>query len=266
MDATVLRDQFRGMGSKVVVEVVDGAAGHLALARDRLAFLEARWSRFRASSDLSRLNAAQGEPVVVDGSTIELLEAMVHGFTLTDGSFDPTLLAPLVRLGYASSIHDPAAVTELPVGVQRRGHIRGLVVDLNEMTVRLPPGTAVDAGGIGKGLAADMVAGLLMANGAGGAMVDIGGDVRVTNLGALPPIEDILPVRLKSPDEEEKQSAAVAIVIDRSGSMAGEKLEMAKSASIATACFAREVISTFDSLLSTMYASSSAVRCELMQV
>lgn len=58
------------------------------------------------------------------------------------------------------------------------------------------------------------------------------------------PVEEVLPVRLKAPDEEEKQSAAIAIVMDRSGSMAGEKLEMAKSAAIATA----EVLGHNDSL------------------
>jgi thiamine biosynthesis lipoprotein len=180
---TLLRDQFRGMGSHVVLEIAGGTPGHLSLARDRLAFLEARWSRFRPHSDLSRLNAAQGEPTVVDPSTMLLLELMVQGFTLTDGSFDPTLLAPLVRLGYGASVHDPAAVTELPAGVQKRGFVRGLVVDANEQTARLPPGTAIDAGGIGKGVAADMVAELLMDNGVTGTMVNVGGDVRVMGEG-----------------------------------------------------------------------------------
>lgn len=175
----MLREQFRGMGSRVTVEVHGGSRGHLSLARDRVAFLEARWSRFRPSSDISALNRANGEPVVVDPSTIELLEVMMRAHLLTDGSYDPTLLAPIVQLGYAASVHDPANVTELPPGAQPRGHIRGLSVDVGEQWARLPSGTMVDAGGIGKGLAADIVAALLMANDATGVMVDIGGDARV---------------------------------------------------------------------------------------
>jgi thiamine biosynthesis lipoprotein len=173
------------MGSDVHVEVVGGRPGHLSLARDHLAFLEERWSRFRRHSDVSRLNHAQGEPVIVDECTLRLLDAMVHGFTISDGAFDPTLLAPLVSLGYGHSWHDPSAITELPFGVQPRGPIRGVTVDVNERSARLPPGTVIDAGGIGKGLAADCVAELLMDNGVDGALVSIGGDVRVIGEGPL---------------------------------------------------------------------------------
>jgi thiamine biosynthesis lipoprotein len=49
----------------------------------------------------------------------------------------------------------------------------------------MPPGTAIDAGGIGAGLAADMVVEMLLADGVAGAMVAVGGDVRVAGEGPI---------------------------------------------------------------------------------
>src|SRR5207244_11191700 len=48
--------------------------------------------------------------------------------------------------------------------------------------VRLPAGTGFDPGGIGKGLAADMVVAEATASGAAGVCVNLGGDLRVTGL------------------------------------------------------------------------------------
>ncbi len=67
------------------------------------------------------------------------------------------------------------------------------------------------------------------------------------------PIEEILPVKLKAPDQEEYQSSALALVIDRSGSMSGQKIEICKSAAAATA----ELLSSKDYI--GVYAFDSAV-------
>lgn len=184
---SVVRAEFRVMGCGAEVEVVDGDDEMIRSAVRRLGRLEAVWSRFIPSSDVSRLNAAGGEPVEVDPVTIDLLAAMVDAHAATEGAFDPTLLVPLVGLGYLASRHDPSMSVAVPSGIAPRGAIDGVAVHRGasgaSSWARLPVGTAIDAGGIGKGLAADLVVHGLLDAGAAGAMVSVGGDVRVAGVG-----------------------------------------------------------------------------------
>ncbi|MDR3182278.1 MAG: VWA domain-containing protein [Planctomycetaceae bacterium] len=65
----------------------------------------------------------------------------------------------------------------------------------------------------------------------GGGLMMLGGD-QSFGLGGYykTPIEEILPVRCDLPKEKEKPSIAMCLVIDRSGSMGGQKMEWAKDA------------------------------------
>ena len=177
-EPTVVR--FPAMGSEVSV-VVQGDRRLAEVARRRLEDLEQKWSRFRPDSDISRLNAARDRAVVVSPDTLDLLRHAVRAWELTGGAFDPSILDALVAWGYdrdLSSVRGPSA----PPPTVRAAGLGAVHVDDAAGTACLG-GASFDPGGLGKGLAADLVATELVAAGADAALVGVGGDVRMTGEG-----------------------------------------------------------------------------------
>lgn len=169
---------FPTMGSDAHV-IIDGDPTLLAVAARRLADLEARWSRFLPTSEVSGLNAAGGRTTIVSADTYRLVERALDAWRMTAGRFDPTVLGDVVRAGYDRSFEQlPADRRDAPLTGMGQG-ASGIVLLPSARGVALPPGVGFDPGGIGKGLAADMVAEELMAAGADGVCVNVGGDLRV---------------------------------------------------------------------------------------
>lgn len=171
--------EARAMASTVRVVVVDGPPGSTSRAVAHIRDLERCWTRFAPTSDTARLNTAGGRPVVVHPSTLVLVSALVEGWRLTAGRFDPSTLPALVAAGYGASIDDPTRTTALPPEAIVGADLALVEVDPSACTVRLPPGAVLDPGGLGKGLAADLAVERLLAEGAAGALVSIGGDLAV---------------------------------------------------------------------------------------
>ncbi|MCW3044034.1 MAG: thiamine biosynthesis lipoprotein ApbE [Actinobacteria bacterium] len=167
------------MGTEVHLVAVGAHPDVLELGRRHIHELEALWSRFREDSEISRLNSAAPRPVRVSPETIELVRRSLEGWRATSGAFDPTILGDLVALGYHSSFERLEEESPPPPFPRRRGGAAGVVVDQRNQTVRLPEGAAIDPGGIGKGLAADIVAEKMLEAGARGVCVNVGGDLRV---------------------------------------------------------------------------------------
>ena len=168
---------FTTMGSNANVTIV---GGHPSLADDAVglaAELEGLWTRFSPDSDISALNWSEGKPVEVDPRTVDLIDMMQRAHRDTSGAFDPTLLPALMRQGYTHSLVDPSRVTTLPASAVAPGRLGEIHVEGTVVT--MPIGTTLDAGGIGKGYAADLISDYLRGQGVLGAMVELGGDLRV---------------------------------------------------------------------------------------
>ena len=172
------RSTARLMGSSSEL-LIDGPADLIRIGFARLRQLEQTWSRFLPDSELNRLQERRGGWLECSDDLVVALQLCRQMYDETHGWFDPTIRTSLEQHGYdrtfaevveESNRLDPAiAATPAP-------GLAGL--DISDNWVRLAEGVSIDLGGIGKGLAADMVADELIAAGANSAYISLGGDIQ----------------------------------------------------------------------------------------
>jgi thiamine biosynthesis lipoprotein len=184
-----------GCEMRLLADGPDDAA--MRAVRDLLDAVDARLSRFRSGSELSRLNADPRATVPASALLRAAVGAALWAAERTRGLVDPTLLDHLERHGYTGSLAGgpraalPDALADAPprASASRRTapSWRGIRIDNRARTITRPPGLRVDTGGTTKGLAADAAAQLLA--GARRLVVDCGGDLRVVVARGSAPFE-----------------------------------------------------------------------------
>jgi FAD:protein FMN transferase len=179
---------FRALGTMVSVLVTEpgqrDAAG--AILRAELAAVDAACSRFREDSELSRLNRANGRQITITHYFADALAAALAAAQATDGDVDPTCGRSLIAIGYDRDFDElrrdaasgPSAGRLTVTGAPVAGWWL-VELDGRRRTARVPRGVLLDLGATAKALAADRAA-VRIADALGcGALVNLGGDIRV---------------------------------------------------------------------------------------
>lgn len=141
--------------------------------------IEQAYSRYRADSLVSRINAAAGSGVAieVDAETAGLLDFAARLHAQSDGLFDIT--SGILRRAWdfrSGRLPEPSALAALCARIGWRK------VDWQPATRQIAltePGMELDFGGFGKEYAADRAAAVLQAGGIQSGYVNLGGDLRV---------------------------------------------------------------------------------------
>ena len=185
---------------------------------------EAKYSRFRPDSLVSRINQAAGRAwVEVDAEMEQLLKLCDTLQFMTHGVLDPTAL-PLIQL-WNWKVENP----RLPSPSEIAGALR-LVgwskVQRAPGKIFLPePGMALDFGGFGKEYAVDVVAQIARDHGIGNVLVDFGHDLRA--LGA-PPGRPAWHIGLEDPDKPGTTRASVGLSGSRDIASSGDYIRCFK--------------------------------------
>lgn len=209
---------FRAMGTDIEITLVGAAPGEIAAAdrfgRDLAERWEQTFSRFRADSELSQLNASAGVPCSVSSDMLWVIEKANAAFQRTNGRFDPSIAASLISTGYDRDFREIKRRTAA-VATEPAPGMAVIQIDSANASVVVPIGVQLDFGGIAKGAFVDRLAIALMRH--PGGCVDAGGDLRVWG---PPPAGDHWVIGIEHPSDPERDIARIEIIDPRAGAIA----------------------------------------------
>jgi len=195
------------LGTSAQLVVTD--PGSMSVARAAvehvLAEVDLAASRFRADSEISRLNAAAGSWTDVSELFAGALRIALDAAAWTGGLVDPTVGDALVRLGYDRTFAEVAPVAgALPLTATAAPGWQHVELDEHRLRARVPAGTRVDLGATAKAYAADLAAAAAAEAAECGVLVSLGGDIAVAGeapAGGWPiSIEDVTDLSLPADD------------------------------------------------------------------
>ncbi len=205
------RVAFHAMGCEMLAIVQSdepAARSALGLVPTWFEAWEQALSRFRAHSELSRLNARVGQWIPVSDTLWDVTQAAIESAHSTQGLVTPLALRALEAAGYDRSFElirsgmagDAAVAARVP-------DWRELDWDGRTRELRVPSDAGLDLGGTAKGWAADQAARRLARHGP--VLMDAGGDIAVSGpqAGGEP-----WPIAVETPGESEAPSQALVLL------------------------------------------------------
>jgi len=190
---------WEALGTSALVQVADPAAlpRARALLECELEAIDRAASRFRADSELERVNASAGRFVRVSPLLHEALAVALGAAERSGGAVDPTIGRAIRLAGYrrdwrelqqplsALPVSTPAEASEPGVHAVLAAGFRQVRLWREPPGVLIPPGVSLDLGATAKALAADRAARTIAAETGAGVLVALGGDIAVA--GPAPP-------------------------------------------------------------------------------
>ena len=172
----------QALGSVIEIKLPERHAALFPLCFSEIGRIEEAYSRFRDSSELSRLNRRLGVWQSASDELLMLAERAEEFRQKTDGYFDITLKARLEQLGYGPQQNSGKMAQQPSKIAQQTGppavlHDSGSAVKVDRKSGRIWLGKEIEFGGLGKGYVLDRVAALLEKNGVKHYFINAGGDV-----------------------------------------------------------------------------------------